>query len=90
MDISSDGLSAVILTYDHAYLFSRSQKEDWEAALNKEPRLLNFGRLAQQEAVCFGFYGKSIYITSEQLPAPLVRIDLESVIPNPDDPNQRS
>jgi hypothetical protein len=77
MDIAPDGLSAVVLTYDSAYLFPRSQKEDWAAAFKKMPRPLSFERLKQQEAVCFGFYGKSVYVTSEQLPAPLVRIDLE-------------
>ena len=83
MDIAPDGLSAVVLTYTNAYLFSRSQKEDWAAAFNKRPRLLNFNQLNQQEAICFGFYGKSVFVTSEQLPAPLVRIDLEAATPKP-------
>ena len=83
MDIAPDGLSAVVLTYNNAYLFSRSQKEDWAAAFNKKPRPLNFNQLNQQEAICFGFYGKSVYVTSEQLPAPLVRIDLEAAAPKP-------
>ncbi len=83
MDIAPDGLSAVVLTYNNAYLFSRNQKEDWIAAFNKKPRPLNFNPLSQQEAICFGFYGKSVYVTSEQLPAPLVRIDLEAAVPEP-------
>lgn len=78
MDIAPDGLSAVVLTYSHAYLYSRSQKEDWAAAFGKMPRLLSFNQLKQQEAICFGFYGKTVYVTSEQLPAPLVRIDLQT------------
>ena len=83
MDIAPDGLSAAVLTYSNAYLFSRGQKEDWAAAFNKRPRPLNFNQLNQQEAICFGFYGKSVYVTSEQLPAPLVRIDLEAAAPEP-------
>jgi hypothetical protein len=78
MDIAPDGLSAIVLTYSNAYLFSRNQKEDWTTAFKKNPRLLRFNPLGQQEAICFGFYGKSVYVTSEQLPAPLVRIDLET------------
>jgi hypothetical protein len=78
IDIAPDGLSAVVLTYNNAFLFARSQKEDWSAAFNKKPRPLNFNRLNQQEAICFGFYEKSVYVTSEQLPTPLVRIDLEA------------
>jgi hypothetical protein len=77
MDIAPDGQSAVVLTYDSAYLFFRRPKEDWAVALQKKPRPLSFEQLKQQEAICFGFYGKSVYITSEQLPAPLLRIDLE-------------
>ena len=78
MDIAPDGLSVVVLTYNNAYLFTRSQKQDWAAAFEKKPRSLNFNRLSQQEAICFGFYGKSVYVTSEQLAAPLVRINLET------------
>jgi hypothetical protein len=83
MDIAPDGLSAVVLTYDNVYLFTRSQKEDWAAAFNKKPRPLNFNPLSQQEAICFGFYGKSLYVTSEQISAPLVRIDLETASTKP-------
>lgn len=78
MDIAPDGLSAIVLTYSEAYLFSRNQKEDWATAFKNNPRPLNFTPLKQQEAICFGFFGKSVYVTSEQLPAPLVRIDLET------------
>ncbi len=77
MDLSPDNLSAVVLTYDSAYLFSRRQHQDWADAFNKRPQHLQFSNLRQQEAACFGFYGKSVYVTSEKIPAPLVRIDLE-------------
>jgi len=77
MDLSPDGLSAVVLTYKSAYLFFREQNEDWSNAFKKQPQRLRFLKLQQQEAVGFGFYGESVYITSEKVPAPLVRIDLE-------------
>ena len=77
MDLAPDGLLAVVLTYDSGYLFKRRQNEDWPGAFERRPQRLRFNRLAQQEAVCFGFYGKSVFVTSEQAPAPLVRIDLE-------------
>jgi hypothetical protein len=83
MDIAPDGLSAVILSYSHAYFYLRSQKEDWVAAFGKKPRLLSFNQLKQQEAICFGFYGKTVYVTSEQLPAPLVQIDLQTETTKP-------
>ena len=77
MDISRDGFSALVLTYNNGYVYKRRKKEDWPGAFKIKPQRLQFDRLFQQEAACFGFYGKSVYVTSERLPAPLVRIDLE-------------
>jgi hypothetical protein len=77
MDLSPDGLSAVVLTYNHAYLFKRRPKDDWPTAFQRKPQRLLFETLSQQEAICFGYYGKSVWITSERQPAPLVRIDLD-------------
>ena len=77
MDFTPDGYSAMVLTYNYGYLFKRRKKEDWPGAFKKKPQRLKFDRLFQQEAACFGFYGKTVYVTSERLPAPLVRIDLE-------------
>ncbi len=77
MDLSPDGLAAVVLNYNHAYLFRRRPKGDWPQAFQKKPRRLRFETLVQQEAIAFGYYGKSVWVTSERRPAPLVRIDLE-------------
>lgn len=77
MDLSPDGLSAVVLTYNSAYLYFRRQNQNWANAFEKQPQRLQFPKLRQQEAACFGFYGKSVYVTSEKVPAPLVRIELE-------------
>ena len=78
MDLAPDGFSAVVLTYNYGYIFTRRQTEAWPGAFQKRPQRLRFDRLLQQEAACFGFYGKSVYVTSERRPAPLVRIDLEA------------
>jgi hypothetical protein len=83
MDLTPDGLSAVVLTYNNGYLFKRRQNEDWPSAFKRKPQRLRFDSLFQQEAVSFGFYGKSVFVTSERLPAPLVRIDLESQTTKP-------
>ena len=77
MDLSPDGLSALVLTYNSVYLFFRKPDEDWLNAFKKQPQRLHFTQLSQQEAACFGFYGKSVYVTSEKRPAPLIRINLE-------------
>ncbi|MGD8610939.1 MAG: hypothetical protein PVJ44_02475 [Desulfobacterales bacterium] len=76
MDLSPDGLAAVVLTYNHAYLFRRRPGDKWSEAFQKKPRRLRFETLMQQEAACFGFYGKSVWVTSERSPTPLVRIEL--------------
>jgi hypothetical protein len=83
MDLTPDGLSAVVLTYNNGYLFKRRQNEDWPSAFERKPQRLRFDSLFQQEAVSFGFYGKSVFVTSERLPAPLVRIDLETETTKP-------
>jgi hypothetical protein len=77
MDLTPDGFSAAVLTYNNGYLFRRRQNEDWTSAFQRKPQRLRFDRLFQQEALSFGFYGKSVFVTSERMPAPLVRIDLE-------------
>ena len=77
MDLSPDGLTAVLLTYNKGYLFKRRPQEDWPSAFQRKPQRLRFDTLVQQEAICFGYYGKSVWVTSERRPAPLVRIDLE-------------
>ncbi|MDH3883333.1 MAG: hypothetical protein OET63_03900 [Desulfobacterales bacterium] len=83
MDLSPDGLSALVLTYNSVYLFPRRPDEDGSNAFDKQPQRLHFTQLNQQEAACFGFYGKSIYVTSEKRPAPLIRIDLEPDVTKP-------
>ena len=77
MDLSPDGRAAVVLTYNHAYLFRRRPGDEWPEAFMKKPRRLRFETLMQQEAACFGFYGKTVWVTSERRPAPLVRIELD-------------
>jgi hypothetical protein len=77
MDLSPDGLSALVLTYNSIYLFPREPDADGANEFKTKPQRLHFAQLSQQEAACFGFYGKSVFVTSEKRPAPLIRIDLE-------------
>ncbi|MEJ2727829.1 MAG: hypothetical protein P8185_04830 [Deltaproteobacteria bacterium] len=83
MDLTPDGLSAVVLTYNNGYLFRRKKSEDWPSTFQRKPQRLRFERLFQQEAASFGFFGKSVFVTSEGLRAPLVRIDLETEATKP-------
>ncbi|WP_434927278.1 hypothetical protein [Shewanella sp. HL-SH2] len=81
MDISADGLSAVVLTYTHAFYFSQSQPGDWLTLLSTAPKQINLPSITQAEAVGFSQDGHSIYITSERLPAPLYKVDLKPYQP---------
>jgi hypothetical protein len=77
MDISADGLSAVVLTYTHAFYFTQSQSGDWVALFSTQPQEIALPAIKQAEAVAFSQEGNSIFITSEMLPAPLYKMDLK-------------
>ena len=74
MDISPDGLRAVVLTYGDAYEFRRARDEDWGAGLSRAPRRLPMPKRAQGESICYGPGGQTLYLTSEKLPCPLWRV----------------
>ena len=74
MDISADGLSAVILTYGSAFCFKKKKSSGWPEVLLATPKEIPFPPMLQAESVCFSKDGTNIFITSEQLPAPLLKI----------------
>ncbi len=61
----------MVLTYQHAYLFSRMTGDSWASAVRERPALIRLppphdGRLLRQrEAICFSPGGTSLLITSE-------------------------
>ncbi len=71
MDISPDGLRAVILTYGCAYEYARKPGESWKKTFNRKGLVVNVPARKQGESICYGPDGKSLYLTSEKLPAPL-------------------
>ncbi|MFH0879654.1 MAG: hypothetical protein V2A34_08065, partial [Lentisphaerota bacterium] len=77
MDISPDGLRAIILTYKDAYLFRRSPAETWRDAFAKTPERVRLPERRQGESVCFSSDGKTLYLTSEQPPVPLWAVQLD-------------
>ncbi len=78
LDISSDGKSATIVTYNSVFLFQRQPGESWPQAFARKPINLGPHRLKQAESVGFSTDGKTIYATSEGKEPP-VRIYQESV-----------
>ena len=77
MDISSDGASIVVLTYGNAFLYKRKPSNEWSDVFKTSPEEIAVPSMRQAESICFGRDDSSIYVTTEQLPAPLYRLDLK-------------
>ncbi len=80
-DISADSRSMVVITYSLGFLFTRITSpegiaEDWSETLKREPKSFLLPKMRQPEAVCFSVDGKSIFLTSEQLPTPIIQMIL--------------
>jgi|TARA_B110000037_G_scaffold39332_1_gene48654 hypothetical protein len=65
LDISSDGSSAVIVTYYGVFLFPKAKEKKWSEAFAAKPVRIGSHKLPQSESVAFSNDGKSIYCVSE-------------------------
>ncbi len=74
MDVSPDGRRAVVLTYGNAYEYTRGPKEDWSTAFSRRPASIAIPKRKQGESICYGPDGKTLYLTSEKLPTPLIEV----------------
>jgi hypothetical protein len=72
MDVSPDGRRAVALTYGNAFEYVRAENEDWRQAFSRAPREIVVPERVQGESICYGADGKTLYLTSEKLPTPLL------------------
>lgn len=73
LDFSPDGNLAVVISYRSVYLFSRSDPEDWTAALQRKPVEFEGPPSKKEEAVAFSRDGGLIMVTTEGIPAPIYR-----------------
>jgi len=73
LDITADGTAAAITTYYGVFLFPRRPEESWAQAFARPPTPLGSHLLGQAESVAFSKNGKTIYVTSEGLQAPIAR-----------------
>lgn len=71
-----DSRGVVLLTYRHAYWYPRSSDETWADAMTGTPTEIPLPRLVNGEAIAL--LGDSVVVTSEQLPAPLIKVPLPS------------
>jgi hypothetical protein len=76
-DIRTDGSAFAAMSYQHLYLWPQ-HPDGWAMALRQPPARLDLPWMAQAEAMGFAPDGASIWISSERLPAPLVRYALPS------------
>jgi hypothetical protein len=92
MDISPDGLRAIVLTYGDAFEFSRGPKETWDQGFSRPPRRILMPQRVQGESISYGPDGKTLYLTSECEgkdscnPSPLLEVPVmrsNKVEPNP-------
>lgn len=83
MDLSPDGQKMVVLTYKHAYLFSRSVGDAWEGIAGVPPIVLplplpqNIRGFDQREAACFTRAVDGLFITAEGQHAAIYRFDID-------------
>lgn len=77
MDLSADGNILAVLTYLNLSLYARrSGGESLTKTLAASPVVYPLPFLQQAEAVAFDRSGKAVYLSSEKLPAPVLKIDL--------------
>lgn len=66
MDISSDGMTAAVVSYYGVFLFPREAKESWPDAFAKQPVILAPHGMAQAESVAFSRDGRTLFLVSER------------------------
>ncbi|MFO8015306.1 MAG: hypothetical protein R6X20_18645 [Phycisphaerae bacterium] len=74
MDISPDGRRAIVLTYADAMEFVRREDETWRQAFARKPQTVVMPARRQGESVCYGTDGRTLYLTSEHTPTPLLEV----------------
>ena len=74
MDVSPDGRRAVVLTYAHARQYVRKSGKSWADAFARKPQTIFLPARPQGESICYGPDGKTLYLTSEKLPTPLIEV----------------
>ncbi len=79
MSFSADAKYAAILTYGKVYLFDNSRHERWDEIFKKPFKKIRYKGLYQPEAISFDQQTKNLFISSEKLPAKLLKINLENL-----------
>ena len=78
MDISPDGLRAIVLTYRHAREYMRAEGGTWVDISERRGRMIFMPEREQGEAICYGPDGRTLYLTSEGVSQPLWEVPVVS------------
>ncbi len=73
MAFRPDGVLAV-QTYRDTYLYQRGPDEEWRQALRKPPGALQLSYLPQAESLAFDSRSGDLFVASERVPSPLIRL----------------
>jgi hypothetical protein len=75
-DLSPDGRTLAVLTYQDVLFFPRKPGEDWARTVARTPRIEPLPPLLPQaEALAWSASGKGLYATGEFRPAPIFYLD---------------
>lgn len=77
LDLSPNGRVLAVLNYSNLYFYRRPPGSDWSTHLQQVPGRIRLPWLPQAEAVGFARDGRSLLITSEQIPSPILRYRVE-------------
>lgn len=75
VSVSPDGGYLAVLNYRQLLLY-RSDPAGWGQAVARPPVVLTYPWLPQAEAVTFSLDGRHLYIASERIPTPLLRLSV--------------
>lgn len=79
MDFDAAGRRAAVVTLAQVHLYDRAPGESWAKAFQRPPISLPLPRYPQIEAAALTADGAALDVSSERLPAPLVRVGLPQV-----------
>jgi len=77
MDMTPDGARLAILTYRRLFIYDLHPDKTIIESLNQKPQQFEFPTLAQPEALCFSMDQNALFTTTENVPAPLLKITVE-------------
>ncbi len=75
LDVSPDGTRAAVQTKRRTYVFHRREGQAWSEVFAGTPQVIEMPSMPSIEAVSFDRGGRSLFVTREQRPNPLLRID---------------